>query len=194
MTDTLGGLRQRKRQQTTDRIIQTALQLFLDHGFEATSLDAVAAAAGISRRTFFNYFISKDEILISLQAGMGDAMAAAVRGADPGLRPLDAVAAAFQQVVAQFPPDKMLVMDRLMRRNAAVQATKQASYAQHEQKLSAALRDRWPDPARETALRLIAVLAVGALRLSMEEWAKHGGQRAIGELLQEAFAALRTEV
>ena len=65
------GLREEKRQQTLKRITQTALGLFARHGYEATTLDMIAADAGISRRTFFHYFKSKDDILLSQQAGLG---------------------------------------------------------------------------------------------------------------------------
>lgn len=47
------GLRARKRQETLERIAETGLRLFSQNGYEATTLDAIAEAAGISRRTFF---------------------------------------------------------------------------------------------------------------------------------------------
>ena len=54
------GLRQRKRQQIRERLTRTAVALFLERGFEATTLDDIAAAADISRRSFFHYFASKE--------------------------------------------------------------------------------------------------------------------------------------
>ena len=48
-------LRERKRRLTLDLIAKTGLKLFIENGYEATTLDAIAAAAGISRRTFFYY-------------------------------------------------------------------------------------------------------------------------------------------
>ena len=50
------GPRERKRQQTLARIAEAGLKLFIENGYEATTLDAIAAAAGISRRTFFLLF------------------------------------------------------------------------------------------------------------------------------------------
>ena len=47
------GLRERKRRETLHRIAEQGLKLFLSNGYEATTLDAIAKAAGISRRTFF---------------------------------------------------------------------------------------------------------------------------------------------
>src|ERR1700679_2624901 len=62
------GLRVRKRRETRQRIAEAGLRLFLEHGFEGVTLDAVAAAADISRRTFFHYFDSKEDILLAWEA------------------------------------------------------------------------------------------------------------------------------
>jgi AcrR family transcriptional regulator len=53
------GLRARKRRETRQRIAETGLKLFVRKGYDATTLEAIAAAAGISARTFFYYFKTK---------------------------------------------------------------------------------------------------------------------------------------
>lgn len=58
-----GGLRARKELATRTRIVEVAFELFARDGFEATTADAIAEAAEISRRTFFRYYPSKDELL-----------------------------------------------------------------------------------------------------------------------------------
>ncbi|MCW4461255.1 TetR/AcrR family transcriptional regulator [Sphingomonas sp. BT-65] len=172
------------------RITQAGIRLFVAKGFEGATLDEIAAEAGISRRTFFHYFKSKDDILLALQSGMGEGIAAAVRQASPDARPLDAIRQAVIDTCAAVPPEDMIKIDRLMRSSASVQARKQASYVEHELTLFAALRDRWPQPERELALRLVALTAIGALRLSTERFSLEGGKRALTELLNEAFDAL----
>ena len=72
------GLRERKRRQTLQRIAEVGLRLFLAKGYEATTLEEIAAAADIARRTFFYYFKSKDGILLAYQAGFADALKAAI--------------------------------------------------------------------------------------------------------------------
>jgi len=140
------GLRERKRRETLQRITDAGIRLFIKKGYEGTTLDEIAAAAGISRRTFFYYFKAKDGILLSLQSGMGDMIAAEVRDAPKNKRPLDAIRDAVVKVCALIPPDDMIAIDRVMRSSEAVQALKQASYVQHEKTLFAALRQRWPEP------------------------------------------------
>lgn len=188
------GLRQRKRRETLQRITDVGICLFIEKGYEATTLDEIASAAGISRRTFFYYFKSKDEILLSLQSGLGEMIVDALRATPQDKRPLEAIREAILKVCALMPGDDMLAIDRLMRSSEAVQARKQASYVQQEKALFAALRERWPEPARETGLALVAMLAIGAVRLSFEAFNQQGGKRPIVELLNEAFDALQAEI
>jgi len=192
--DSGGGLRERKRRETLRRITDAGMCLFIEKGYEATTLDDIAAAAGISRRTFFYYFKSKDDILLSLQSGMGEMIVASLREAPRDQRPLTAVREAILKVCAPFPADDMIAIDRLMRSSEAVQARKQASYIQHEQTLFAALREKWPEPGRETVLRLVAMMAIGATRLAFDALNREGGKRPIADLLNEAFDALETQI
>lgn len=60
------GLRERKKRQTRKRIRESAIALFVERGFNATTVEAIAAAAEVSRPTFFNYFSSKLAILHEL--------------------------------------------------------------------------------------------------------------------------------
>lgn len=193
-TGPAGTLRERKRQETLRRITDAGVRLFIAQGVDATTLDQIAAAAGISRRTFFAYLKSKDDILLSLQSGMGDAIAERIRAAPAEAAPLAAVRLAVSEIVGEWSARDLLAVDRLMRSSAAVQARKQASYVEQEQRLLAALQERWPDPARETALRMIALLAVGAVRLATDAFSRENGRRSLPELLDEAFEALSSEL
>ncbi len=188
------GLRERKRRETLQRITDAGIGLFIEKGYEAATVDEIAARAGISRRTFFYYFKSKDEILLSAQAGMGEMIVAALRNGPPGRRPLEAIRDAVIEVCGPFPTDEMVALDRLMRASPAVQARKQASYVEHEQTLYAALRELWPAPEREMGQHLLAMLAIGAMRLAFDTLSREGGKRPIAELLREAFDALQAEI
>ena len=188
------GLRERKRRETTQRIVDAALRLFIANGYDATTLDAIAAEAGISRRTFFYYFKSKDEILLSLMEGSDAVIAAAVRAEPSSKRPLAVARDALIAIGARYPADEMIVIDRLMRSNAAVQARKQANYVRQELGLFAALQEKWPAPERAEALRLVAMMAVGAIRLSLETLYREEGKRPLPQIVAESFATLDAEI
>jgi AcrR family transcriptional regulator len=187
------GTRERKRRETLRRLTDAGVRLFIEKGFEGATVEEIAVASGVSRRTFFHYFESKDDILLSLQSDVGEMVAAEVRRAPPGSAPFELVRDAALRVCASIPHDDMLAIDRLMRGSASVQARKQASYRQQEEALLSALRERWPEPARETRLRVLAMVAVGATRLASETFNLEGGARPFDEILRGAFDAVTAE-
>jgi len=188
------GTRARKRRETHARITEAGIRLFLEKGYDATTLDDIAAEAGISRRNFFHYFKSKDEILLSLLSGMGDMIVDALRDRPSDQRPLEAVRDAVLKVCAMIPADEMIAIDELMRTNPVVQARKQASMIEHEATLYAALREKWPAPDQAVRLRMVAMMALGAIRLATDALHREGGKRPFTDLLAENFAALLDEV
>lgn len=187
------GHRERKRRETAKRIEEAGIRLFMERGYTATTLDDIAAEAGISRRTFFYYYKSKDDILLTMQNSTGDVLAEALRDEPTDKSPLKAARDAIVRICAPIPTDKLLVLDRLMRSSEAVQARKAAAYIQHEQSVFAALREKWPEPKREAALRSIAMLSIGIIRLSLEAFGRENGRRALVDLIHEAFDALEAE-
>ncbi|MDX8464924.1 TetR/AcrR family transcriptional regulator [Mesorhizobium sp. VK23B] len=189
-----GGLRERKKRETKKRITEKGIALFLKRGVDQTTLDEIAAAAGISRRTFFYYFTSKDEILLSVLSGIGELLTDAVRNAPAGSTPIDAVWDAVVSVCDAIPANDMIELDRLMRTSPSVQARKQAFYVEQEGEIYAALKERWPEPERSTALRTVAMISVGALRVAADIFTQEKGTRPMVELLDEIFGSAAKEI
>jgi AcrR family transcriptional regulator len=76
--DTPTPIRERTRRLAQTELTSVAQDLFLEHGYEATTVDQIAAAAGMSKRTFFRYFPSKDDLVIGKYDLFGDRMADAL--------------------------------------------------------------------------------------------------------------------
>ena len=186
-----GGLRERKRQETLRRITDAGVRLFTAHGYEATTLDQIAAEAGISRRTFFHYFKSKDEILLSMQRGLGESIAAGLARQPTDQPPLTALRKAMLEIVAPYTSEELLKPDRLMRASEAVQSRKQAGYILDEATVFATLRRLWPAEP-ELALRLVAMLAIGTSRVSLDAWSRDGGIRPLETYVVETFEMLES--
>ena len=187
------GLRARKRTETAKRIRQAGIRLFMERGYDATTLDDIAAAADISRRTVFHYFRSKEEILLSMRASADGGIAPAMRKVPPGGRPVDAARAALAAVCAQYRTEELRVVDQLMRASETVQARKQTFYIAREKALLAALRERWPEPEQETVLKLVAMVSVAAFRHALDTFNLEGGKRSLATVLVEAFDRLEDQ-
>jgi AcrR family transcriptional regulator len=189
------GLRKQKRRETHQRIAQTGLKLFIANGYEDTTLEAIAEAAGISRRTFFYYFKSKDDILLAWQgSGFEEALGSAVVMESPDQAPLDAVRNCLLKLAVRYETKESIIVDRLFRSTDALRLRKQAIFVQMEQTLFAALCKLWPQPERRTSLRIAAMVSIGVMRLAMDAWRKDGGKRPLEKYLRESFIALEAEI
>jgi AcrR family transcriptional regulator len=73
------SLRTRKQELVREAIFDAAIDLFIQNGFNETTIEQIAEAAGISQRSFFRYFPAKDDLLAFRIAAFGDALVAAVR-------------------------------------------------------------------------------------------------------------------
>lgn len=187
------GLRERKQRETRQRIAELALRLFLEHGYDGTTLDAIASAAGISRRTFFSYFKSKDDIILfGMEADSAELIAELLK-TSPDVPPLDAVRDVMVKRIARYTTEQMTAIDNLMLSSESLLARKQAFYAKQEQALFLALREVWRQPERQSALRMVAMVSVGAMRLALQAWREQTGKRKpAAQFLRDAFDSLRT--
>ena len=193
-TEASEGLRARKRRETRARIAEAGLTLFLQHGFEAVTLDQVAAAADISRRTFFHYFDSKDDILLAWESEAEAAFLQALAAEPAGLSPLETVREGMAKTISRYETDQSIAIDRLLRSSEALCARKQGSYERKERTLFAYLTERWPDPELRRSLRLVAMLGVAALRLGVEEWSAEDGRRPLVDYFNETFDLLKLQL
>jgi AcrR family transcriptional regulator len=185
------GLRERKRLQTRERLTRAAMALFLERGFEATTLDDIAAAADISRRSFFHYFASKEDVVFAWQEDSTAALIAAVaaRPADESM--LTAAENAITAMVRQLEPGEAVAMARLKRDNPALQARDQVKYEKLERALAEALGKRAGHKTEKLRARLVAMIATGAMRIGGELWAAEGAREKPEALAKRTFAAIR---
>ena len=84
MAATTVGLRERKKAQTEAKLWRIAVGLFVERGFDQVSVAEIAAAADVSKVTVFNYFPTKEDLVMSPPGQHVDDLAAAVRERAPG--------------------------------------------------------------------------------------------------------------
>src|SRR5260370_17881080 len=111
------GLRERKKLKTRALIQAEALRLFLEKGFEATTIEEIADAAEISPSTFFNYFPSKEDVVF--QDELDPLILAAFNAQPQGAHPIRALRDAMKTVFGHLTPEQ----DRVMRQRLALMSS-----------------------------------------------------------------------
>ncbi|MFK0165890.1 TetR/AcrR family transcriptional regulator [Rhizobium sp. NPDC090279] len=187
------GLREQKRRLTFQRIADVGLQFFLAKGYQETSIDEIAAAAGISRRTFFYYFKSKDDILLANQRRYMESLKASILECASAGQPLDVVHQATLKLVIRLQAPQLLETARLMRQTSSLRARTRGNFLQLEQVAYEALCELFPTRNRD-GLRLISMIAVSPLRLSVDKWLQEDGKRPLVDYLEDALRTWRTEI
>ncbi|MBB3645423.1 AcrR family transcriptional regulator [Rhizobium sp. BK619] len=184
------GRRERKRRQTRERIEQAAMSLFLQRGFEATTVEDITEAADVSKRSFFDYFPSKEEVVFAWQDSFADRLMAAI-AARPAEEPLvTVVEAAITATVIASIDERGLALAELIHRTPALRARDQLKYARVEQKLAEALLLRkGNDPQERLRMRILAAIVIGALRVGAELWQRPPGA-APQDFAKEIFVEL----
>ncbi|MER5731500.1 TetR family transcriptional regulator [Streptomyces sp. NPDC002138] len=139
------GLRETKKQRTRQRLASTALELFLERGFDAVSVADVAAAAEVSKPTLFRYFPSKEDLLLDRFADHQDEAARVVRERPAGQTPVQALHADFMASLAAHDPitglcdhPNVIVFQRLLYSTASLES-RLAHYTAREVDLLAAV-------------------------------------------------------
>ncbi|KTE20074.1 hypothetical protein ATE67_11845 [Sphingopyxis sp. H050] len=185
------GLRERKRRETHLRIQNAARALFVARGYARTTLEDIADAANLSRRTLFHYFRSKDDILMSMAGGMGEALVQGLDAQPPGKSPLATMMEAMKDIAEAQPHEELLIFDKVMRSSEAVLARKRANYILSEEVLFEAMQRRWPEPAMREELRLAANMVVSVVRLSLEQFNREEGKRSLADVMNDEFSLMR---
>ncbi|MBT2408319.1 MULTISPECIES: TetR/AcrR family transcriptional regulator [unclassified Streptomyces] len=160
------GLRENKKLRTRRQLAATALELFLERGFDAVSVADVAAAAEVSKPTLFRYFPSKEDLVLDRFADHQDEAARIVRDRDAGQSPVGAVHAHFLAALAERDPitglcdhPNVVAFQRLLYSTTSLE-TRLGHYTDREVELLAAvLEAEWVPAltARLAALHLVAV-------------------------------------
>jgi mycofactocin system transcriptional regulator len=178
---------------TRDQLERVALDLFAERGFDATTVDDIAAAAGISRRTFFRYFPSKNDVVWGAFDELLRGMEAWLAGVDGDVAVLDALA----EAVVRFnslPPDAVAAHRRRMElilHVPALQAHSTLRYADWRAVVARFVAGRTGADERDALPQLLGHVALGAAVAAYEQWL--ADERAdLESLMATAFAELRT--
>jgi AcrR family transcriptional regulator len=185
------SLRQRKRERTRAALIAAALELFERQGFEATTIDDIAAAADVSPRTYFRYFATKEEVALGDDLGPQLIGLIAARPAEEPM--LDSVRRVIDEALSLLSAEDkeaLLARLRIVYRTPSLRARRwefQLEMGRISGTLLAQRRGLEPD---DLGSRVTASAAFTAIEVAMDHWQQHDGREDLAAVLQAAIAHL----
>jgi len=172
------------------RLEQAALELFVERGFEQTTVAGIAQRAGLTERTFFRHFTDKREVLFAGGSMLQELLVKGVAQAPPDAAPLDAVSGSLQAAAPHLQQRGDYPMQRqaVIAANPELQERELIKLAGLAAAMAAALRDRGvPGPAASLA----AEAGIAVFRVAFERWIAEDCRPELATLIRDSLAQLR---
>ncbi|MER7959542.1 TetR family transcriptional regulator [Streptomyces sp. NPDC096030] len=176
-----------------------AMELFATKGYEATTVDEIAAAAGVARRTFFRHFRSKEEAIFPDHDDTLVRAEAVLNAAPPHEHPLDTVCRGIKEVMKMYAGSPAVSVERyrLTREVPTLREREIASVARYERLFTRYLlghfdeRDHHDGNDDPLLAEVAASAVVTAHNHVLRRWLRAGGQGDVETQLDHAFAIVR---
>ncbi len=167
------------------------MQLYSKRGFDETTVAEIAAAAGLTERTFFRHFADKREVLFAGSSQLEEAIVGALANAPASAAPIEAVAIGLEAAGRFFTAERR---DYSRRRNAIIAAN--AELRERELIKLASLGSAIAEALRArgvagSAASLSAEAGVGVFRVAFERWVEKTNERDWADLVEESLAHLK---
>ncbi len=193
-------LRERTRRVVRQQISETATQLFIEHGFAATTIDQIAEVAGVSRRSFFRYFPSKEDVILGELVERGPLVAAALAARPEDEPPWDALRAALLSLRQSRAQDDRaeLEIGRMLYETPTLRARHLEKQLAWESLLAPVLAERIRSTTQNATidpeLQASAIVSgsLACLDVASKTWILGDGARDLTQLYDEAVAAIRS--
>lgn len=193
------GSRRAAAQRLTMRrkLAAAAMELFATKGYEATTVDEIAAAAGVARRTFFRHFRSKEEAIFPDHDDTLVRAAGVLEAAPAHENPLDTVCRGIKEVMRMYAASPAVSIERyrLTREVPALREREIASVARYERLFTRYLLGHFEEGTHHDDDPLLAEVAASAVVTAhnhvLRRWLRGGGEGELETQLDHAFAIVR---
>jgi AcrR family transcriptional regulator len=191
------GIQERKREAVRAHLAEVALELLADRDFDAVTVGEISVAAGVSRRTFFRYFASKEDVILGFLDQLGDRLCERIVSMPPEVTPVAAVHAALLPHVVAYSADATRAMRlvRQLQQSPSLRARELESRDQLREKVAGAIGrrlelDRHADPRP----RLLAGVALVPFDVAITSWLEGRAGEDVGVILKQAISSLNQEL
>jgi AcrR family transcriptional regulator len=166
------------------------MELYVNRGFESTTVAEIAERAGLTERTFFRHFADKREVLFSGSAALEALLVDAAASAPDSSAPLEMVATALEAVgdLLQERGDWSRQRQAVIAANAELRERELIKLAGLAESLARALRERG---VKDPAASLAAEAGIAAFRVAFEQWVQQPTKRNLPRLIRESFDELK---
>jgi AcrR family transcriptional regulator len=180
------GLRERKKLATRESICEAAMRLALERGLERVRVHDIAAEAGVSPRTYNNYFSSKEQAVCALMVDRAPRLGEALRDRPPEEPLADAISSS----IISVNPGPRREMIHLIMSTPALHSEFLKVMALRESTFAEAIADRVDAPPAELFPQLMAAAYSTAGRVVMQKWLAADGDADYASMLREALELL----
>jgi AcrR family transcriptional regulator len=187
-------LRERKKLRTRRALAEAALRLFAEKGFDATTLEAVAEEAEVSKSTFFRFFPAKEAAGVEAEAELWTAYLDALAGRELSGPILGELHQTLAAVIAGLDPgwdERFLVTRRVIAGEPALLRWVEHYRAGIRDQVVACLADKLSLDAEDLRLHVLAELTTTAFSISGRHWVRHGGKGGRKALLDRFDDAVK---
>ncbi|MEU7803908.1 TetR family transcriptional regulator [Micromonospora arborensis] len=185
------GLRERTRRAVRAELAQVALDLFAERGFDETTVDEIAQAAGLTKRSFFRYFPAKEDAVFGGVDVTGEQVVEGIRARPADEDPWQSLHHVLRQWERQIhASEQTLASLRLIESTPSLHARLHQKRAQWRRHVSDALRDRPGVRLDSFTAELLTNAASAVLDTVSQEWLRSGGTADRAALLDRGFAFL----
>ena len=189
------GLRERTRRAVQAEISETAMRLFVEQGFDTTTIDQIAQQAGISRRSFFRYFATKEDVVLGNLADRGRAIQAALVARPADEPAWEALLGAFAVLKGpDYPLETGLRISTMLLETPSLRARHLEKHLEWQALLVPEIQRRLGGdlgPPGDPRAAAIVAAALVCLDVATETWTRAGGEGDIEKLFDLAVAAVR---
>jgi AcrR family transcriptional regulator len=187
--DTLDTLRTRKKAATRQSLHEAALHLAMERGLDGVTVEDIADAVGVSRRTFSNYFTNKEDAILHADRERTGVLVSLVEHRPAGEEPWQALRTASRELYrGRAVPDREWVAQlRLLRRHPSLLAQQAGDQITLERDLAAVLVARGHD-LHDPLARLMTATFLAAVRTASVLWLEESGDQSLPDLVDDLLA------
>ncbi|MEU4879879.1 TetR/AcrR family transcriptional regulator [Streptomyces althioticus] len=185
----------RSREVAVQAILDTAVRLFAEQGYERTTIAQIAREAGISQRSLFRYFGTKEDLVCGDQDALGDLLKRTVEQQPAEMSAWDALRTGFEVLLtANHTPDRALELSRLIFETPSLRARYLEKRLRWQAALVPAVQARLESaagPASDPRARAIIATVFACADTATELWVEHDGRLDLKDLYDQCLAAVR---